>query len=103
MRRDSDWQSCQHYVYIATNKSGTLYTGMTDDLVKRLIQHRTGSSRFTARYRIGKLLFYEVAADRHEALARERQIKGWLREKKMALIRSINPGLRDLSREIEAS
>jgi putative endonuclease len=93
-------RATQHYVYIATNHSGTLYTGMTHDLEYRLAQHREGMSPFTAKYRIGRLLYFEVAADRYTALEREWAIKRWNRAKKLALIRSVNPGLRDLSRDL---
>jgi putative endonuclease len=90
----------QYYVYIATNRSGTLYTGMTGDLECRLAQHREGLSPFTAKYRIGRLLYFEVAVDRYTALEREWQIKRWNRAKKLALIRSVNPRLRDLRRDL---
>jgi putative endonuclease len=93
-------RTTQHYVYIATNRSGTLYTGMTGDLECRLAQHREGLSPFTAKYRIGRLLYFEVAVDRYTALEREWQIKRWNRAKKLALIRSVNPRLRDLSRDL---
>lgn len=93
-------RTTQHYVYIATNHSGTLYTGMTSDREHRLAQHREGLSPFTAKYRIGRLLYFEVAADRYTALEREWQIKRWNREKKLGLVRSVNPRLRDLSRDL---
>jgi len=93
-------RTTQHYVYIATNHSGTLYTGMTSDLEHRLAQHRAGLSHFTAKYRIGRLLYFEVAADRYTALEREWAIKRWNRAKKLALVRSVNPRLRDLSRDL---
>jgi putative endonuclease len=93
-------RTTQHYVYIATNRSGTLYTGMTSDLKHRLAQHREGLSPFTAKYRIGRLLYYEVAVDRYTALEREWQIKRWNRAKKLALVRGVNPRLRDLSRDL---
>ena len=92
-------RTTQHYVYIATNHSGTLYTGMTSDLEHRLAQHRARLSPFTAKYRIGRLLYFEVAADRYTALEGEWTIKQWNRAKKLALVRSVNPSLRDLSRD----
>jgi putative endonuclease len=87
----------QYYVYILTNRRGTLYTGVTNNLERRLGEHRAGKCGFTARYRIGKLIYFEVTDDVWAAIAREKQIKGWLREKKFALIRTLNPRLRDLS------
>jgi putative endonuclease len=87
----------QYYVYILTNRRGTLYTGVTNDLERRLSEHRAGKSGFTARYRIGKLIYFEATDDVWVTIAREKQIKGWLREKKFALIRTLNPRLRDLS------
>jgi putative endonuclease len=89
-------RSHQYYVYIATNRRGTLYTGMTNDIERRFAEHRAGSSVFTARYRIGKLVFVEVTSDVWSAIAREKQIKGWTRARKLALIRSVNPAMRDL-------
>ena len=93
-------RTIQHYVYIATNHSGTLYTGMTSDLEHRLAPHRAGLSPFTAKYRIVRLLYCELAADRYTALEREWTIKRWNRAKKLALIRSVNPSLRDLGRDL---
>jgi putative endonuclease len=87
----------QYYVYIATNRQGTLYTGMTNDVESRINQHRHGLSAFTSRYRIGKLIYAEVTEDLQAARERERQIKGWTRAKKLALIRTLNPAMRDLS------
>ena len=92
----------QYYVYILTNRRGTLYTGVTSDLERRLAEHRAGKSGFTARYRIGKLLYFETTGDVWAAIAREKRIKGWLREKKFALIRTLNPQLRDLSWDFAA-
>jgi putative endonuclease len=86
-----------YYVYIATNRCGTLYVGVTNDVEKRMRQHREGTSEFTAQFRIGKLVYVEVTDDVWAALAREKQIKGWTRAKKLALIRTTNPAMRDLS------
>ena len=88
----------QYYVYILTNKSRTLYVGVTGDLQKRLHQHKEKSIEgFTKRYNITMLVYYEVTADVHSALAREKEIKGWRRNKKVALIESVNPEWKDLS------
>jgi putative endonuclease len=87
-----------YYVYIMTNRSGTLYTGVTGDLERRVYEHKHGvGSRFTAKYRIDKLLHFEVFSDIWDAIAREKQIKGWLRARKIALIESVNPNWADLS------
>ncbi len=87
-----------YYVYIMTNRPGTLYTGVTNDLERRVYEHnsRTGS-RFTSRYKIDRLVHFETFSDVLEAIAREKQIKGWLRQKKIALIESNNPSWEDLS------
>ncbi|HXR24307.1 MAG TPA: GIY-YIG nuclease family protein [Candidatus Binataceae bacterium] len=85
-------------VYIMTNASGTLYTGVTNDLERRVHEHKSHlTPGFTARYQIDKLLYYEEWVGPLEAIAREKQIKGWLRRKKIALIESKNPAWKDLS------
>ena len=82
----------KYYVYIMTNHSRTLYTGMTNDLHRRVWQHKHKVIEgFTKRYNITRLVFYKETANVDAALAREKQIKGWLRKKKIALIESINP------------
>ena len=86
-----------YYVYIATNRRGTLYTGVANDAENRVRQHRDGLSQFTAGYRIGKLVYAEATNDVWAALNREKQIKGWTRAKKLSLIRAMNPQMRDLS------
>ena len=88
----------QHYVYIMTNKSRTLYTGVTNNLERRVYEHKHKLIEgFTSKYNITKLVYYEAFGDIREALAREKQIKGWLRVKKIALIESVNPEWKDLS------
>ncbi len=90
----------QYYVYIMTNKSRTLYTGVTNDLERRVYEHKQKLvPGFTSKYDITKLVYFEVTEDVLAALAREKQIKGWLREKKIALIESVNPDWADLSAE----
>jgi len=87
-----------YYVYIMTNDSHTLYTGVTNDLQRRLREHRTGNvSSFTGKYRVSQLVYYETTNDVRVAIAREKEIKGWRREKKLALIRNSNPTWRDLA------
>ena len=89
------------FVYILTNKNGTtLYIGVTNDLERRILEHRAGLGRFTEKYRLVKLLYYEVTGDVYAAICREKQLKGWLREKKLALIRSQNPAMKDLAPEL---
>ena len=87
-----------YYVYILTNERHTvLYTGVTSDLRARLYQHREKLlPGFTKRYNVWKLVYYEVGTDAAGAIAREKQIKAGSREKKLALINSLNPQWRDL-------
>jgi len=88
------------YVYIMTNKSRTLYTGVTNDLMRRVHEHKNKLVKgFTSKYNIQYLIFYESTTDIHAAITREKQIKGWLRAKKIALIDSMNPEWKDLSEE----
>ena len=90
--------STQYYVYIMTNRSGTLYIGVSNDLVRRVHEHKTKCIEgFTAKYNLTQLVYYEAGSDIREALAREKQLKGWRRSKKLALINSSNPKWNDLS------
>ena len=88
-----------YYVYILTNKVNTvLYTGQTSSLLERVQQHNQGMAEgFTKRYGINKLVYYEAAEDLDGALYREKQIKGYTRKKKIALIENMNPKWADLS------
>ncbi len=88
----------QYYVYIMTNKGHrVLYTGVTNDLQRRVYEHKNKLVKgFTNKYNVIKLVFYEVCNDIESAILREKQIKGWLRKKKIALIESMNPEWRDL-------
>lgn len=90
-----------YYVYIITNHTRTvLYTGFTSNLVSRLDSHKKGVVKgFSARYNCTILLHFEETTDVHAAFDREKQIKGWSREKKDELIRASNPQLKDLSLE----
>jgi putative endonuclease len=75
--------SKEYYVYIMTNKSCTLYTGVTNDLMRRVYEHKYKLVKgFTSKYNIQFLVFYESTSDIHAAIIREKQIKGWLRAKK---------------------
>ncbi len=88
----------QYYIYIMTNKSGTLYTGVTSNLRRRVYEHKNKLAEcFTKKYNITKLVYYEETSDINAAITREKQIKGWLRKKKIALIKSQNPQWKDLS------
>jgi putative endonuclease len=88
----------QHYVYIMTNYSKTLYTGVTNDLQRRVYEHKHKLvDGFTKKYNLTKLVYYEATEDVRCAIGREKQIKGWLRAKKIALIESVNPQWSDLS------
>ena len=90
----------KYYVYIMTNKSGTLYTGLTENLLKRVHQHKNKLIEgFTKKYNINKLLYFETFADVYSAIAREKTIKGWVRRKKLDLIRTTNPNWADLSED----
>lgn len=81
----------QFYVYIATNKSGTLYTGVTNDLHRRMYEHKNKLVQgFTSRYNIDRLIFYEIFNNPDEAINAEKKIKGWDRKKKIALIKTKN-------------
>ena len=64
-----------YYVYIMTNRSGTLYTGVTNDLQRRILEHREGLGGFTGKYRLVKLVYYEVADSAYAAISREKEIR----------------------------
>ena len=95
------------YVYIVTNKNKTvLYTGITNDLYRRLQEHKEnsipfGHPSFAGRYNSYFLLYYKRLQNVEDAIAREKEIKGWRREKKEQLINSLNPDWRFLNDEIE--
>jgi putative endonuclease len=92
----------EYYVYILTNDAGTvLYVGVTNDLQARLADHAAGvGGEFTRKYRCSQLIYFEVFDDVRQAIDREKQLKGWRRSRKEALIRKANPGLANLSRYI---
>jgi len=90
-------------VYILTNKNNTtLYTGVTSDLISRVMEHRQKKypNSFTSKYNISKLIYYEEFHSIEEAIAREKQIKAGSRQKKIDLIESINPHWIDMFDEI---
>jgi putative endonuclease len=88
-------------VYIIASRSRNLYVGVTNNLGRRLIEHRDGlAPGFTKRYRIFRLVYYEVFGDIRAAIAREKEIKGWRREKKLWLINRDNPCWEDLAQRV---
>jgi putative endonuclease len=92
----------QYYIYIVTNKSNSvLYTGVTNDLKRRVYEHRQKLVEgFTKKYNITKLVYYEIFEDAENAILREKQIKGGSRKKKVELVNGTNPEWRDLYDEL---
>jgi len=90
-----------YYVYMITNwKNEVLYTGVTNDLARRINEHRDKKiPGFASRYNVYKLVFFESNTDINAAIAREKEIKGWVRRKKNALIETLNPNWADLAIE----
>jgi putative endonuclease len=89
-----------YFVYIMSNRSKTLYTGVTNNLIRRVREHKEGSaSCFTSKYVLDRLVYFERFEDVRNAIEREKRIKRLLRIRKMALIVSFNPAWRDLSLE----
>jgi putative endonuclease len=87
-----------HYVYIMASFKRTLYTGVTNNVERRVSEHKRGSlTGFSARYKTRSLVRVEAFGDIRAAIAREKQIKGWLRTKKLALVEASNPNWKDLS------
>ena len=87
-----------YFVYILANRSRTLYIGVTNNIHRRVLDHRSGTaSGFTRRYLVRSLVYVESTTDVRAAIAREKEIKGWLRAKKIALIESANPDWTDLA------
>ena len=94
--------SKEYYVYIMTNQRNTvLYTGVTNDLLRRVEEHKPGiGGNFTKRYNVIKLIYFETTNDVQVALAREKQIKSWSRKRKEELIQTLNPEWTDLVNEM---
>ena len=87
-----------YYVYIMTNRTRTLYTGVTNNLERRVYEHKHKiTPGFTSKYNIDQLVYYEETNSIHVAIAREKEIKSWYRRKKIDLIESKNPTWKDLS------
>ena len=93
MRREQ-----QYYVYIlASKRNGTLYIGISSNLKDRIYKHKQGIyDRFTKKYKVNKLVYYEVYTDVRDSIAREKQLQNWKREWKIQLIEKDNPAWRDL-------
>ena len=92
--------SRNYYVYILASRSRVLYTGVTNDLERRLEQHRSNTERgFSARYNVDRLVWFGETEDVSAALTMEKRIKGWRRARKVGLIEAENPGWRDLASE----
>ena len=91
----------KYYVYLFVNwNNKVIYVGMTSDLQKRIYEHKHKLVKgFTEKYNVNKLVYYEETTDVHTALAREKEIKKWRREKKDNLVKTMNPRWRDLSLE----
>ena len=90
------------FVYILANNTNVcLYVGVTNDLERRLYEHRQelDPKSFTAKYSVHKLVYYEETPDKYAAISREKQLKSWSRKRKNALIESANPQWRDLSED----
>ncbi len=88
----------KYWVYIMASRSKTLYAGITDDMYRRALEHKSGTIEgFTKRYHINRLVYFEVFKYVNNAIRREKQIKGWDRAKRLALIESMNPTWVDLA------
>lgn len=88
----------EYYVYILASISRVLYIGITNDLTRRIAEHKQKLVRgFTSRYNINRLVYFERGGDVRAAIRREKQIKGWTRQKKIDLIEAANPEWKDLS------
>ena len=88
-----------YYAYIMASGSRVLYTGVTNDLVRRVDEHKRGLTRgFTSKYHVTRLVYFETFPDVRDAIAREKQLKGWVRARKIRLIEQKNPAWEDLAR-----
>jgi len=92
----------QYYIYIlASKRNGTLYIGVTNDLIRRIEEHKNGLAEgFTNKYNVKMLVYYEITENVQSALQREKALKKWNRKWKLALIESENPGWKDLSDDL---
>jgi len=93
----------EYYVYIMSSRSGVLYIGMTNDLARRAYEHRHGLvPGFSQKYKTTKLIYFESCGRVIDAIAREKQLKGWRRSKKEVLIDKLNPKRVDLARSFDS-
>ena len=91
-----------YYVYIVSGMTHRIYTGVTNDLERRVFEHKNKMIKgFTKKYNLNQLVYYEETNDINVAISREKEIKGWVRKKKIQLIESVNPKWLDLSEEWE--
>ena len=92
----------QYYVYIMANDSNTVtYTGVTNNLYRRVAEHKDGTKKgFTSKYRICKLVYYEAGEDITSVIAREKQIKSWARDRKVKLVTALNEDWHDLYQDL---
>lgn len=94
-------KSKSYFVYIMSNRSKTLYTGVTNNLERRVYEHKSKLiPGFTAKYNLTVVVYYEETSDVQSAIAREKTIEGWVRAKKIALIESVNPTWKDLGQSL---
>ena len=91
----------QYFVYITASINKVLYIGYTDNLLKRIYQHKKGhyDNAFTKKYKVNKLIYWEIYDRKEDALRREKELKGWKRDKKIALIEVYNQYMKDLYQE----
>lgn len=88
----------EYFTYIVCSRSGTLYIGVTNSIYRRALEHKRGEIEgFASKYHCDRLVYYESFDDVHKAIGREKQLKGWTRAKKIALIESRNPWWQDLA------
>jgi putative endonuclease len=93
----------RYFVYIVASRTGMLYIGITNNLGRRVLQHKAGEIEgFASRYHCDRLVYHERFGDVHKAIGREKQLKGWTRAKKIALIESKNPRWADLAEKLGA-
>ena len=92
------WMQKGYFVYMMSSQRRVLYVGVTNNLPLRVWQHKIGAVEgFTSKYKVTQLVYYESFDDVHKSIHREKEIKGWVRQKKIELINSVNPKWRDLS------
>jgi len=93
----------QYWVYIVASRSGTLYIGITNSIDRRMREHKSGEIEgFSSKYHCDRLVYFESFDDVHKAIGREKQLKGWQREKKIRLIEGRNPRWEDFAEKLGA-